>query len=84
MALQKFTVTTETLVKGAAVEANCNEIIFINKSGVGTTIFVDGMPLDNNEFLVDGGNVNEFNVSRYQISSSATALRVIIRRKIYK
>ena len=79
----EYKVETEVLQIAGATESNCNEIIFINKSGAGITVQVDGFPLDNNEFLTDGGNIGEMNKSRYNITASAAAFRLYVRRKIY-
>ena len=80
----EYKVETEVLQVPGATESNCNEIIFINKSGAGIIVSVDGFPLDNNEYLLDGGNIGELNKSRYNITSSAANFRLYVRRKIYK
>jgi len=79
--LQPYKVETELISKAMACESNCNEIIFINK-GAGV-VSVDGFPLATNEFLVDGGNVGELNVSRYNITATVPAFELYVRRKIY-
>lgn len=80
---RKYRVETETIQQAQTVEAHCNEIIFINKSGLGNIVFVDGMPLDGDQFILDGGHADEWNESRYVITATPATFTLVIRRKIY-
>jgi hypothetical protein len=79
-----YKVETELVQEAGAVEAHANEIIFINKSGAGVTVKIDGFPLDNNEFLFDGGHAAEWNNTRYAVTGSSASFRLFVRRKIYQ
>lgn len=80
---RKYRIETETIQKAGTVEAHCNEIIFINKSGVGNIVAVDGMPLDGDQWLFDGGHADEWNNTRYVVTSSVVGFTLVVRRKIY-
>lgn len=80
---QKYRVETEPVSISGIIDAKAaNEIIFINK-GVAVAE-VDGFPLSFNEFLTDGGNKDEINVSRYNITFTGVGSKnLFIRRKFY-
>lgn len=80
---QKYRVETEPVQYSQIIDSKeSNEIIFINK---GTAVAeVDGFPLSFNEFITDGGNKDEINVNRYNITFAATGTRnLFVRRKFY-
>jgi len=75
---------TEEITIPQSVEANCNEITFVNKSNPGTIIQVDGFPLSQNESRTDSGNIGELNKSKYIITANVKPFSFFIIRKIYK
>ena len=79
----KFRVETEVIQTAITVEANCNEIIFINKSAPGVVIQVNGYPIAVDEFMLDGGHILEKNETRYTVTASAANFQLFVKRKIY-
>jgi len=79
-----FKVETEMIQTALTVEANCNEIIFINKSAPGVVIQVNGYPIAPDEFMLDAGHIYEKNVTRYIVKSTAANFQLFVKRKIYK
>lgn len=81
--MKKFTTETEAYFRGQGVESKCNEIAFINKGN--QIARVDGMPLLPGEYIIDGGETNEYTEKVYKLefeSQSGNPL-VHVRRKTY-
>lgn len=83
MKREKYRVETEPVNIDGVIDAKeSNELIFINKGTA--TAEIDGFPLAPNEFLTDGGNQNEINVSRYRITFVTPGTQIVfVRRKFY-
>jgi hypothetical protein len=82
--MREYRIETELVTIPGAVEANANSITFINKGAPGDIIQIDGFPLNYQDTLLDDGNQDEKNKSRYLVTANVTTFRLYIRRKIYK
>lgn len=79
----KYRVETEPVSTPGVIDAKeSNELIFINKGTA--TAEIDGFPLAPGEFLTDGGNENEINITRYRITWITAGTKIVyVRRKFY-
>ena len=83
MMIRQYRVETEPVSIDGVIDAKeSNELIFINKGTA--TAEIDGFPLASGEFLTDGGNQDEINVSRYRITFTGAGTKIVfVRRKFY-
>lgn len=76
---QDFTINIEQINEEIRnCESNCNEIMFINKGA--TTALIEKFPLAQNEFIVFGGNRDEYCTKNFNVQAPAGSGLYAIRK----
>lgn len=80
--MRKYQYEVKTFVENNNIEANCNEIIFIN---TGTNVCnVNGIYLQPNQSITLSGNECEIDLTKYYCSfSGAGSSNLTVIRKLY-
>lgn len=81
--MKRYTVETQLVQAPGTIRSNCNSIIFINKSGPGVIVSVNGYPIGPDEFSLDGGNFDEINETVYNVTANAANFTLYIKRKLF-
>jgi len=81
---RQYKIETELVQIAGALESNCNEITFVNKSALGVVVQIDGFDMAAGDTRTDTGNTNEKNITRYTVTANAATFRLFVLRKIFK